>query len=183
MSLKKNLNKFVNTLTTLNNQNYSYYQGYHDIALHFLILYMNDFHTGVSVFQRFSEFILKENLMKSDSNINNGYNFDKVISILADIIKLISPETMTYIDEYCYGRPSFAISWILTLFTHNVLDSSVQFRLFDYFITSHPVTIFYLCALIVIEETSNLAKNNKYLVRNIFFIFGMKEISSCIFKV
>jgi TBC1 domain family member 20 len=164
MSLKKNLKMFVNTLATLNNQNYSYYQGYHDIALHFLLLYMNDFHTGVSVFQRFSEFFLKENLMKPDQNFNKGYNFERVISILADIIKLISPETMTYIDEYCYGRPSFAISWILTLFTHNILDSSVQFRLFDYFITSHPVTIFYLVAVIVIEETLKLAKNNQYLV-------------------
>jgi hypothetical protein len=131
---------------------------------------MNDFQTGVSVFQRFSEFFLKENLMKPEKSFDEGYNFEKVNSILADIIRLISPETITYIDEYCYGRPSFAISWILTLFTHNILDSAVQFRLFDYFITSHPVTIFYLTAVIVIEETLKLAKGNRYLVW-LFFNF------------
>jgi hypothetical protein len=182
--LKKNLKLFINTLATLDNQNYHYYQGYHDVGLYFLLLYLNDFETGVSVFQRFSEFFLKENLIKHDDNFEKGYNFERVNLILSDITRLINPEAMKYIDEACYGKPTFAIPWVLSYFTHNVVNSSVQYRLFDYFITAHPMAIYYLSSVIIAEETMKLVNMITHeLVNYYFLIFMTKGTFTCTFKV
>lgn len=150
-------------MTTLNNQNYNYYQGYHDIGLHFLVLYINNFNTGVSVFQRFSEFYLKENLDQSEGDNSKGYNFAKINHILSDIVTSISPEIMRTIEEMC-GQPAFVLSWIITLFTHNIMNSQVQYRLLDYFITSHPLAIYYLTAAILVDEVTSLTRNREFLV-------------------
>ena len=54
------LREFLILMSKLNNNIYNYYQGYHDLALFFLLLYHKRPQYAVSVFQRFSEFNLKE---------------------------------------------------------------------------------------------------------------------------
>ena len=58
--ITQDLCKFLRLMCSLNNCIYNYYQGYHDLALFFLLLYHKCPHYAVSVFQRFSEFNLKE---------------------------------------------------------------------------------------------------------------------------
>lgn len=146
--LKKKLKIFINTMTTINNSTYKYYQGYHDIGLYFIFLYMDDFINGLCVFQRFSEFFLKENLV----SIDNYQNFNSVLLILKEVITKLSPITQNILDMYTDGNALFAISWILSLFSHNVEDLNIQFRLFDYFIVSHPICVYHLTALIIIDQ-------------------------------
>ena len=146
--LKKKLKIFINTMTTLNNSIYKYYQGYHDIGLYFIFLYMDDFVNGICVFQRFSEFFLKENLV----TIDDYQNFNSVLLILKEVITKISPITQKILDQYTEGNALFAISWILSLYSHNVEDLNTQYRLFDYFIVSHPICVYHLTALIIIDQ-------------------------------
>ncbi len=148
-------------MATLNGNSYQYFQGYHDIGLHFLLLYLDKFETAVSVFQRFSEFNLKENLSKIDNN--SGFNFDKINDLLMDILNEINEDVKNLIEQTC-GKPHFVFSWIVTLFTHNIMNSPLQFRIFDYLITSHPIAIYYLTALILIDEVDKLSSKCKDLV-------------------
>lgn len=146
--LKKKLKSFLNAMTTINNSSYKYYQGYHDIGLFFIFLFIDEFETAISVFQRFSEFFLKEYLL--------NFNFNNVMVILKEIISKISPQTQEIVDFYCEGNMLWSISWILSLFTHNIDNLNLQYRLFDYFLVSHPICIYHLVAHIIIDEIAKL---------------------------
>lgn len=90
---------------------------------------------------------------------------------------------MKLIDAACEGKSTFVISWVLSYFTHNVSNSSIQYRLFDYFITAHPMAIYYLTCVILADETMKLRSLINYeLVRYIFLIFMTKGNSTYIFK-
>lgn len=146
--LKKKLKSFINAMTTINNSSYKYYQGYHDIGLFFIFLFIDEFETAISVFQRFSEFFLKEYLI--------NFNFNNVIVILKEVIAKISPQTKEIVEYYCEGNLLWSISWILSLFTHNIDNLNLQYRLFDYFLVSHPICIYHLAAHIIVDEIAKL---------------------------
>ena len=61
-------------MTKLNDKIYNYFQGYHDIGLYFLFLYHKSPQYAVAVFQRFSEFNLKEQLSIKDSSKTDKKN-------------------------------------------------------------------------------------------------------------
>ena len=154
-------------MTTLNNSIYKYYQGYHDIGLYFIFLYMDDFVNGICVFQRFSEFFLKENLV----TIDDYQNFNSVLLILKEVITKISPITQKILDQYTEGNALFAISWILSLYSHNVEDLNTQYRLFDYFIVSHPICVYHLTALIIIDQMKRFHNRKDLSQESIYLHF------------
>ncbi len=160
------MKNFISVIFNFKSKKYNYYQGYHDLGLHFLLIFFNDYQTGISVFQRFSEFFLIENLSKFDDDFNIGYNFERVSEILLDIIQKINPDAIKLLNEYCYGKPSFALAWIITLFTHKISDIYIQNRLLDYFIVSHPIAVYYISALVLLEEIQKIVANQKNLVYN-----------------
>ncbi len=158
------LKNFINVIFNFKSKKYNYYQGYHDVGLHFLLVFLNDYKTGISVFQRFSEFFLIENLSKFDDDFSIGYNFERVNDILLDILKKMNSDAINLLNEYCYGKPSFALAWIITLFTHKISDIYIQNRLLDYFIVSHPVTVYYLSANLLLEGIEKITASQKKLV-------------------
>jgi hypothetical protein len=160
--LKEILNKFINKMATINNRSYDYFQGYHDIGLFFILLFIDEFEVAVTLFQRFSEFYIKENLTKFDDKTCN-YSFNSINSILMEILKNLNLDVMNTIKDVCY-EPHFVFPWILTFFTHNVTNTNKQFRMFDYIITTHPLAIYYITALILIDEVTYLKENNPELV-------------------
>ena len=58
--LKQEFEFALNTLITFNNNEFNYYQGYHDIAFIFFVLFYDDQKTFISLFQRFTELFLKK---------------------------------------------------------------------------------------------------------------------------
>lgn len=72
------------------------------------------------------------------------------------IVKAIDETAYKDIQEYAGGQASFIFPWIVGLFTHNVNDMMLQMRLMDYFITSHPIAVFVLTAVIAIDEIKKL---------------------------
>lgn len=150
--MKKILAIFINKLTSFNNEEFNYYQGYHDLSLLFLIIFLDNIDDGTMVFQRFSEFILKENLMTQDPNGQIGYTFVNCIQILTSVIKTISKKTYSILNEYSNGQAPFTLSWLLTLFTHNLNSIFLQMRLIDFFIVNHPIAIYDLVGQIASEH-------------------------------
>ena len=103
--ITQDLFKFLQLMCSLNNNIYNYYQGYHDLALFFLLLYHNCPHYAVSVFQRFSEFNLKEllNIKYKEKRIVDGrYNMiemNDTLKILRFIIDFMDPKVKTFFEE------------------------------------------------------------------------------------
>ena len=103
--ITQDLGKFLQLICSLNNNVYNYYQGYHDLALFFLLLYHNCPHYAVSVFQRFSEFNLKELLnikYKQKKIIDGRYNMIEMkdtLKILKFIIDFMDPEVKNFFED------------------------------------------------------------------------------------
>jgi hypothetical protein len=174
-SLKKKLYDFINTLATVNNNTYKYFQGYHDIGLYFLMLYVQNLPLAVSVFQRFSEFNLKEFLLAHDEI---GFGFDKVLIILLEAIKEIDSSVALFLILKGLEQPSFVLSWIITYFTHDIKSSVLQYRIFDYLICSHPLSIFFMTALIVVDEVNIIKKNPNLELSDFFVHFQNLDLDS-----
>lgn len=49
----------------------------------------------------------------------------------------------------CETEPYFALSWVITWFSHDIRDTEVVKRLFDFFVVSHPLTPIYLAVAMV----------------------------------
>lgn len=168
--------KFLKLMCKLNNNVYNYYQGYHDLALFFLLLYHKCPHYAVSVFQRFSEFNLKEllNIKYNQKKIENGtYNMiemNDTLKILKFIIDFMDPKVKIFFEKTeieqdlgCkknknnnkinnnYIICDFAFEWIITLFTRYFDDYNKIYRIFDYLMVSHSLAIYFLCAEIIID--------------------------------
>ena len=155
----QDLEKYIKLMVRLNNNIYNYFQGYHDIGLYFLFLYHKSPHYAVSVFQRFSEFNLKEQLsIKDTKNIKNnnkkekeiGYSFLDTLNILKFILNYLYPNVQNFFEKHCVGGLCmFAAKWIISLLTHILNDTNTIYRLFDYFILSHPLAIHFLSAVLI----------------------------------
>ena len=156
LKLKKYYEKSLNTIISFNNFELKYYQGYHDIFLIFFILYIQNPYIYTSLFQKFSELYLKENLSVLENS--NNFSFNNHLKLFNYILNKISPSTYDSILKYSNGEPTFIIGYILSLFTHYIDDIFIQMRLFDYFLMSHPLCIYILTALITIDEIINLKK-------------------------
>jgi len=131
-------------MMSIDNAKYNYYQGYHDIGLFFLMLYFNSPNMGINTFQRVSEFYIKDYLYKN-TNMAKKFDFESTLNLLMDVIKEIDHKIYVKLQEIC-EIPYFALPWIITWFTHNTDSISLQYRIFDYLICSHPIAAFVLSA-------------------------------------
>ena len=184
------LSKFLKLMCRLNNNIYNYYQGYHDLALFFILLYHKRPHYAVSVFQRFSEFNLKE-LLTCQYNkkklINGEYDMiemDDTLRILKFIIDYMDPKVKIFFEEAEKGEDisskknkkykkennqetednyiicHFALEWIITLFTRFFQDFNNIYRIFDYLLVSHSLAIYFLSAEIILDYYYKLSDKN-----------------------
>ena len=152
--IKEDLYNFILELDKLNNNIYNYFQGYHDIGLYFYILFLKEKNYSLNVFQRFSEFNLKENLQINPKQ-NDSDQFMSCVKILKFVIETIDKDFQKkFIDvklsEY-NGLCMFASSWLVTVFTHNINRTEIIFRIFDYIMVNHPLSLYYLIAVIILD--------------------------------
>lgn len=75
--------------------------------------------------------------------------------VLFPLIAAFDPEVHSYL-LYCDMEPFFAISWVITWFSHDVRDTEVVKRLFDAFIVSHPLFSLYLSVAMVLHPVNRL---------------------------
>jgi len=55
---------------------------------------------------------------------------------------------------YCDMEPFFALSWVITWFSHDIRDTALVKRLFDAFIVSHPLFPLYLSAAMILHPVN-----------------------------
>ena len=150
-NIKNELYSYICEMIKLNKSLYGYFQGYHDIGLYFYLLYYNNYSFAKAVFQRFSEFNLKESLDINPNKIES-YQFLSCLEILKFVINKLDKKIQNFLNEIIEnGICHFAVSWILSIFTHNIDNPGIMYRILDYIIMSHPLSIYYLTSLIIID--------------------------------
>lgn len=165
--LKHKLMIILNTISKLNGNEYSYFQGFHDISLLFLMIFNDNIPLTILSIQRFSEIHIKESLFgKGESN----YNFVISLEVFSEILKKVSRKTYDFIEEKASGQITFIVPWIITLFTHNIDNIFLQMRIMDYLLVSHPLSIFVISALICRDEINKLYFSKK--LSNMLSSFG-----------
>ena len=175
--LKKNVEVSLNMLTSFNKSELKYYQGYNDIFMQFFYLYLDSPYTYISLYQRFSELYIKENLLLHNDKNGKGFSFPNCIKLCLEIIKKIDMFTYNNLIEFCNSNCSFIIPYIVTLFMHNINNLFLKYRLLDYFLVSHPISVYIMVSLIVIDETTKIKTefDNQKLKLNAVKFFGEND--------
>jgi hypothetical protein len=123
--LKMYRNKLSEMMQALfeTNQAWSYYQGYNDVCSVSLVA-MNQ-NMGYHVAQSLSHYYFKDFLKSS---------FDKgVIPALNLMMKIIQATNPDIHDKISFIQmPTFAVSWIITWFAHDLDDINDTYRIFDF---------------------------------------------------
>ena len=169
--LKQRLESGLNILINFNNREFQYFQGYHDIFILFYYLYLDSPYTYISLFQRFSELYIKENLLPQSKN-NKGYSFPNSMKFCMEIIKELNEYVYNDIVEYCNSECIFIIPYIVSLFTHNMNNLNKRYRIIDYFLVSNPITVYVMSSVIVVDEITKLkAEYNLKKLKSTAFSF------------
>lgn len=110
-----------------------------------MILFINNMNIGAIILQRLSEFFLKDFL--AENKENETPDFMMINQILSNLILIKEPKLIKSLQENIdYVEPYFALSWVLSWFTHNLTNITKIYRILDYLICSHPLTIFHIAA-------------------------------------
>ena len=173
--LKAKLEAGLNILINFNNLELNYFQGYHDLFILFFYLYLDSPYTYISLFQRFSELYIKENLLLQNKN-NKGYSFPNSMKFCLEIIKEINELAYNDLVEYCNSECIFIIPFIVSLFTHNMNNLNKRFRIIDYFLVSNPISVYVMSSVIAVDEITKLkTEYNLKKLKNTAFSFFSSE--------
>jgi hypothetical protein len=104
-----------------------------------------------------------------------------VIPALKLMMKVIQA---TYPDVYdtisFIEMPTFAVSWIITWFAHDLDNPKDIFRMYDFNIASHPATIIYIAAAVVIfnkDVLFDMEEEDMAIVHMIFQKLGSENFN------
>ncbi len=122
------------------NKHLHYYQGFHDLVTTVLTVVEDD-----PLAFAISEYISLNYV--SDYMRENFELVSKFMQFLFVIIKSQDPELFEHLEK-ARMEPFFAISWLITWFSHDVKDIEILARMFDALLASPPLFCFYLCAVV-----------------------------------
>lgn len=124
-----------------------YYQGFHDIVITFLLVGGEDF--AYAIVNVLVQYHIRD-FMDADMNRTK-----MTISYLRPLLRLESPQLERFIhkSECAYY---FSLSWLITWFGHVTRRADEAFRLFDFFLASHPLMPIYLSGAIILSRESEV---------------------------
>uniref|UniRef100_A0A6B2LBQ4 Rab-GAP TBC domain-containing protein n=1 Tax=Arcella intermedia TaxID=1963864 RepID=A0A6B2LBQ4_9EUKA len=134
----------------VNNPDFNYYQGYHDIASVLLILFGSP-ESAYGPLETLSRHHIRDFLTP---------NFDPVIHLLQQLYPILlktDPEVHTHLQE-AKIEPFFALGWVITWFGHVIDSVPVVSGIWDFLLVSHPSAIIYVAASVIIERRAQLLK-------------------------
>ena len=149
--IKDELNILLKRNSSILNGRYHYYQGFHDLALYIMLLFFNNNDISTLILQRLSEFFLRDFL--GEHNEHEKPDYCMINEILSSTIYLTDPETIKALrSKVDNTEPYYALSWVLSWFTHNLTNISKIYRILDFLICSHPFTIFHVASQVFIKN-------------------------------
>lgn len=140
-----------------------YYQGYHDVAITFLLVTGEDM--GFRLVERLSITHLKEFM---------GPTMEKTNYYLTYLYPILERANRTLYD--CLVKSGvdtmFCLPWLITWFAHTLSDYRHVVRLYDFFLASHELMPMYIATAIVLQKEKELLAEEEQEVCAIFSILS-----------
>ncbi len=123
----------------------NYYQGFHDVASVIFVNFSQEPEMSHSILHRLASTHLRDVMMEDFSNISALLE-----SVLYPLLQVIDEELHDYLIEREL-LPTVFLTWLITLFSHDIHSEEIASRLFDAIIVSHPLMPLYLTIAILIQ--------------------------------
>ena len=124
-----------------------YYQGYHDVAITFLLVVGE--HLGYQIMERLSVSHLRKFMAPSMEQTM------ELLQLIYPIIKKTSPDLHSHLVDSELGTV-FALPWLITWFGHVLPNYCDVVRLYDFFLAGPPLMPIYLAAAIVLHREEEI---------------------------
>lgn len=124
-----------------------YYQGYHDVAITFLLVVGEEL--GFQIVERLSVSHLKDFMAPTMEETVN------LLQYMYPIFRRKHPELHQYLVDAQLGT-IFALPWLITWFGHVLPDYGDVVRLYDFFLAQPPMMPIYLAAAIVLYREKEI---------------------------
>eukprot|EP00934_Nitzschia_sp_Nitz4_P001422 Nitzschia sp. Nitz4//scaffold186_size43309//9188//11810//NITZ4_007316-RA/size43309-augustus-gene-0.16-mRNA-1//-1//CDS//3329539755//1422//frame0 len=145
-------------------QRLRYYQGYHDVACIFMqVLGDNTTEGGkpdlssqdplgldlaCRVLCQVSYSHFRDNMRQNFLSLQTALKI-----VIYPLLAVLDRPVHDHLQD-CDMEPFFCLSWVLTWFSHDVRDTNFCKRLFDAFISSHPLFVLYVCVAMMLHPTN-----------------------------
>lgn len=115
-------------------------KGYHDIVST-IMLVVDENHLAFAIAESISKHYLTDYMKE---------NFELICKFMQILMFLIKTADQELYDHLAKGKlePFFAISWLITWFSHDIKSLEEIARVYDVFISSHPLFCFYISAAV-----------------------------------
>ena len=150
-----------------NQSKYSYYQGYLDFCVFFYNLFYDKnkknqkkiSYSYIDAIKLFTELYLKDYISPFKSiGKKDDIIFENSIDLLIDIIKLFDNNIYLILKENS-SPLCLCLSWVITLFTHEINNFYTIRRILDYLLLNEPINVYILTALIIVKNIHKSIKN------------------------
>ncbi|BGP55212.1 GTPase-activating protein gyp8 [Rhodotorula sphaerocarpa] len=125
-----------------------YFQGYHDI-ISVLLLTLEEDALVTAATERMSLHRVRDS-MGPGLEPTLGY-----LKVIDRLVKVIDPELYTVVSQAA-SMPFFALSWALTLFSHDIDSVAVLARIFDFLLAHNPSMICHLVVALLLHKKESL---------------------------
>eukprot|EP00899_Mesostigma_viride_P024174 jgi/Mesvir1/4941/Mv04566-RA.1 len=129
---RRKLERLINLVVSRNAPTLHYYQGFHDVAS-VVLLVMGSESAAYPLLERMALHHFR-------------YPPSDLLALLPVLMSLLDPELQRHISA-AGVEPHYGITWLLTWFAHDVDCLDVAARLFDLFLSSHPLMPLYVGAI------------------------------------
>ncbi|KAL9547280.1 hypothetical protein MBANPS3_006249 [Mucor bainieri] len=135
-----------------------YYQGFHDICTCFLLVLGKK--AAIPAAENVALFFIRDAMLDSFDPVS------KQLRLMSSLIEYEDPELTLFLEK-ANIMPYYALSWILTWFSHDFEAYEKVVRLFDVFISSQAIMPVYIASAITLLRRNEILKAEKDLVHSL----------------
>ncbi|KAK4514930.1 uncharacterized protein ATC70_002537 [Mucor velutinosus] len=135
-----------------------YYQGFHDICTCFLLVLGKK--AAIPAAENVALFFIRDAMLDSFDPVS------KQLRLMSSLIEYEDAELSLFLEK-ANIMPYYALSWILTWFSHDFEAYEKVVRLFDLFISSQAIMPVYIASAITLLRRNEILKAEKDLVHSL----------------
>ena len=160
----KDFQKQIENYLKKNKAKYSYYQGYLDFCVFFYNLFYDKKKPKkespyLNAIKLFTELYLKDYISPFESiGKKDDIIFQNSISLMTDIIQLLDAKIYELLKEEA-SPLCLCLSWVITLFTHEINNFYTIRRILDYLLLNEPINVYILSSIIIVKSIRKNVKN------------------------
>ncbi|OBZ84662.1 TBC1 domain family member 20 [Choanephora cucurbitarum] len=140
------------------NPSLKYYQGFHDICTCFLLVLGKK--AAIPAVENVALFFIRDAMLDSFEPVS------KQLRLMSSMIEYEDPQLSLFLEK-ANVMSYYALSWILTWFSHDFEDYEKVIRLFDLFLSSQAFMPVYVASAITLLRRDEIMQTEKDLVHSL----------------